>query len=47
MLTIHGSQYALVVMGVLLVVTVLVAPRGIVMGIVDAAARLVRRKEAR
>lgn len=29
-LTIYGSQYALVVMGLLLVVTVLVAPRGIV-----------------
>jgi ABC-type branched-subunit amino acid transport system permease subunit len=47
MLTIHGSQYALIVMGILLVVTVLVAPRGIVMGIVDAAGRLTRRKEAR
>lgn len=29
-LTIHGSQYALVVMGLLLVVTVLVAPRGLI-----------------
>ncbi|MTE01458.1 ABC transporter permease [Paracoccus sp. YIM 132242] len=47
MLTIHGSQYALVVMGVLLVLTVLAAPRGIVMGIVDALGRLLRRKEAR
>lgn len=47
MLTIHGSQYALIVMGILLVVTVLVAPRGIVMGIVDAAGRLTRRKETR
>ncbi|MDQ1899591.1 ABC transporter permease [Paracoccus sp. WLY502] len=47
MLTIHGSQYALVVMGILLVLTVLVAPRGIVMGIVDAAGRLTRRKEVR
>ncbi|MGN7871325.1 ABC transporter permease subunit [Paracoccus sp. 22332] len=47
MLTIHGSQYALVVMGVLLVITVLAAPRGIVMGIVDAAGHLTRRKEAR
>lgn len=47
MLTIHGSQYALVVMGVLLVLTVLLAPRGVVMGIVDAASRLTRRKEAR
>ena len=47
MLTIHGSQYALVVMGILLVVTVLAAPRGIVMGIVDAAGTLFRRKEVR
>jgi branched-chain amino acid transport system permease protein len=30
MLTIYGSQYALVVMGILLVVTVLVAPQGVV-----------------
>ncbi|SMO93692.1 ABC transporter permease subunit [Paracoccus laeviglucosivorans] len=47
MLTIHGSQYALVVMGALLVVTVLVAPRGIVMALVEGAMRLTRRKEAR
>ncbi|WP_410218845.1 ABC transporter permease subunit [Paracoccus sp. (in: a-proteobacteria)] len=47
MLTIHGSQYALVVMGLLLVVTVMVAPRGIVMAIVDASGRLFRRKEPR
>lgn len=38
-LTIYGSQYALVVMGSLLVVTVLAAPQGLVM----AAARLFRR----
>ena len=47
MLTIYGSQYALIVMGILLVLTVLVAPRGIVMGIVDASGRLFRRKETR
>jgi len=47
MLTIHGSQYALVVMGVLLVITVLAAPRGIVMGVVAVAGRLTRRKEGR
>ncbi|TBN44063.1 ABC transporter permease [Paracoccus subflavus] len=46
-LTIHGSQYALVVMGILLVVTVLVAPRGIVMGVADASSRLIRRKDTR
>lgn len=40
MLTIHGSQYALVVMGVLLVLTVLIAPRGIVPAISDAIAHL-------
>lgn len=34
-LTIHGSQYALVVMGMLLVVTVLIAPRGIVIALTD------------
>lgn len=32
-LTIHGSQYALVVMGVLLVLTVLIAPRGLIFGL--------------
>lgn len=30
-LTIHGSQYALVVMGILLVLTVLLAPRGLIL----------------
>ena len=42
-LTIYGSQYALVVMGALLVITVLVAPEGLVM----AAARLLRRRGTR
>jgi len=31
-LTIYGSQYALVVMGLLLVVTVLAAPEGLIAG---------------
>ena len=34
-LTIYGSQYALVVMGALLLATVLFAPRGLVIGLVD------------
>ncbi|XUY29285.1 branched-chain amino acid ABC transporter permease [Agrobacterium sp. rho-8.1] len=43
-LTIHGSQYALVVMGFLLVLTVLVAPRGLVFGLGSVIARVFRRK---
>ena len=43
-LTIYGSQYALVVMGVLLVVTVLLAPHGLVIGLVEATSRLLRLK---
>lgn len=43
-LTIYGSQYALVVMGLLLLVTVLFAPRGLVLGMVEGASRLVRRR---
>jgi branched-chain amino acid transport system permease protein len=39
-LTIYGSQYALVVMGVLLVLTVLIAPNGIVLGIMNWIGRL-------
>ena len=42
-LTIYGSQYALVVMGALLVITVLIAPEGLVM----AASRLFRRRRTR
>ncbi|MBE3638132.1 ABC transporter permease subunit [Mangrovicoccus algicola] len=42
-LTIHGSQYALIVMGALLVITVLVAPKGIVIALVD----LFRRRRSR
>jgi urea transport system permease protein len=39
-LTIYGSQYALIVMGALLVVTVLVAPEGIIAAIAKLPARL-------
>lgn len=45
-LTIHGSQYALVVMGVLLVLTVLIAPRGLIFGIGAFLGRCLRRKTA-
>lgn len=43
-LTIYGSQYALVVMGLLLVITVLAAPRGIVLGLGALIGRAFRRK---
>jgi branched-chain amino acid transport system permease protein len=46
-LTIYGSQYALVVMGFLLVVTVLVAPEGLIPGIVSIVRRLFRRPSSR
>ena len=39
-LTIYGSQYALVVMGVLLVVMVLIAPEGLIVSL----ARVVTRR---
>jgi len=42
-LTIYGSQYALVVMGLLLVITVLAAPRGLIMACAEGLARLGRR----
>ncbi|MHC4048345.1 branched-chain amino acid ABC transporter permease [Bradyrhizobium sp. 25ACV] len=46
-LTIYGSQYALVFMGVLLVLTVLIAPNGLVLGAMNwlgrCAARLTQR----
>jgi urea transport system permease protein len=42
-LTIYGSQYALVVMGLLLVVTVLAAPDGLIPGFVNLARRLSSR----
>lgn len=43
-LTIHGSQYALVVMGVLLVLTVLIAPRGLIYGLASLLARFSPRR---
>jgi branched-chain amino acid transport system permease protein len=42
-LTIYGSQYALVVMGMLLVITVLLAPEGIVMALALLPQRLLKR----
>ncbi|WP_207482462.1 branched-chain amino acid ABC transporter permease [Arenibaculum pallidiluteum] len=46
-LTIHGSQYALVVMGALLVVTVLAAPEGIVTALLKLPGRFGRRSAVR
>jgi urea transport system permease protein len=43
-LTIYGSQYALVVMGLLLVATVLMAPEGLIVGLVRLGARMRRGK---
>jgi ABC-type branched-subunit amino acid transport system permease subunit len=44
-LTIYGSQYALVVMGVLLLLTVLIAPNGLVLGAMNwVAGQISRRK---
>ena len=40
-LTIYGSQYALVFMGLLLVTTVLIAPNGLVLGAVKLLSRLI------
>lgn len=42
-LTIYGSQYALVFMGVLLVLTVLIAPNGLVLGVMNWLGRLAIR----
>jgi urea transport system permease protein len=42
-LTVYGSQYALVVMGLLLVVTVLLAPEGLILALAFLAQRLFRR----
>ncbi|AMA58868.1 ABC transporter permease [Bradyrhizobium sp. CCGE-LA001] len=42
-LTIYGSQYALVFMGVLLVLTVLIAPNGLVLGLMHWLGRLAAR----
>ena len=44
-LTIYGSQYALIVMGALLVATVLVAPEGIIAAIAKLPARLRARSQ--
>jgi len=45
-LTIYGSQYALVFMGVLLVLTVLIAPNGLVLAVINWLTRLgTRRKQ--
>jgi branched-chain amino acid transport system permease protein len=43
-LTIYGSQYALVFMGVLLVLTVLIAPDGLVLGVMNLISRLAARR---
>jgi branched-chain amino acid transport system permease protein len=42
-LTIYGSQYALVFMGVLLVLTVLIAPNGLVLGVMNWLGRFAAR----
>jgi branched-chain amino acid transport system permease protein len=42
-LTIYGSQYALVFMGVLLVLTVLIAPNGLVLGVMNLLSRFAMR----
>jgi ABC-type branched-subunit amino acid transport system permease subunit len=42
-LTIYGSQYALIFMGVLLVLTVLIAPNGLVLGAMNLLGRLAAR----
>ena len=44
-LTIYGSQYALVVMGLLLVTTVLIAPEGLIVTFAKFAVRVRRRKK--
>lgn len=43
-LTIHGSQYALVVMGILLVLTVLLAPRGLILSGASLIGRLFSKR---
>jgi len=42
-LTVYGSQYALVAMGLLLVATVLLAPEGLIMALALLPQRLFRR----
>ncbi|MGY9048623.1 hypothetical protein P775_00810 [Puniceibacterium antarcticum] len=44
-LTIYGSQYALVVMGALLLVTVLAAPQGLIVGAMTLLGRLFQRSK--
>ncbi|HUN97626.1 MAG TPA: ABC transporter permease, partial [Bradyrhizobium sp.] len=44
-LTIYGSQYALVFMGILLVLTVLIAPNGLVLGIMNWLGGLAGRRK--
>jgi urea transport system permease protein len=46
-LTIYGSQYALVFMGVLLVLTVLIAPNGLVLGVMNWLAGFAARHRRR
>ena len=41
-LTVYGSQYALVVMGLLLLLTVLLAPEGFIPAVVRVVTRLTR-----
>lgn len=43
-LTVYGSQYALIVMGGLLVITTLLAPRGLLLGLVRLTDRIIRKK---
>lgn len=43
-LTVYGSQYALVVMGALLVITVLLAPEGLILALALLPQRLLRRR---
>lgn len=44
-LTIYGSQYALVIMGALLVLTVRIAPSGLVLGVMKLACRFMPRRQ--
>ncbi|KAA0969831.1 ABC transporter permease [Aureimonas fodinaquatilis] len=45
-LTVYGSQYALIVMGLLLVITVLVAPNGLIYGLASLMSGRLRRRNA-
>jgi ABC-type branched-subunit amino acid transport system permease subunit len=46
-LTIYGSQYALVFMGLLLVVTVLLAPEGLIAALAKLPRKLLQRRESK